>query len=173
MRPRRTAKYESRRIVARIAVCVTNAHPRVFPPAPGEIMTTTLSASVVEPDPILNTGDLPARGKLPKTRLHGRCTTASRMRDYRERTSRPHLSLSVPHCTQVLPPHRACLSDCGLRSCGMGTLQDGHDVELRLTPQRFLVTVPTATSTAPVKSRPKTTARTTMAAYLRRNRAVA
>jgi hypothetical protein len=32
-------------------------------------MTTTLSASVVEPDPILNTGDLPARGKLPKTRL--------------------------------------------------------------------------------------------------------
>ena len=34
-------------------------------------MTTTLSASVVEPDPILNTGDLPALGKLPKTRLYG------------------------------------------------------------------------------------------------------
>jgi hypothetical protein len=112
-------------------------------------------------------------GTYSITRLRGHHTRSSRMGHYRERISRPHLSLSVPHCSQVSPPHRACLSDCGLRSCGIGALQDGHEVGLRLTPQRFLFTVPTATSTAPVNSRPKTVASTTTAAYLRCNQAVA
>jgi hypothetical protein len=47
------------------------------------------------------------------------------MGHYRERTSQPHLSLSVPHCSQVLPP-KSLLERLWLakRSCGMGTLQD-------------------------------------------------
>jgi len=73
------------------------------------------------------------------------------------------LSISVPHCWQVHPPHIACLDDDGFRTSGSGAPQCGQDLGgLKLIPQRFRRMVPIATSTTPTDIKTKKVPKKTM-----------
>jgi len=67
------------------------------------------------------------------------------------------LSISQPHFPQVPPPQSACLNDFGWRTCGVAEPQTGQSTGRRLTPHRFLVTVPNTTNKRPRKRTEKMT----------------
>ena len=74
---------------------------------------------------------------------------------------RPHLSISQPHFAQVQPPQSACPRDFGCRACGIGEPQAGQFTCSELIPQRFFLTVPTATNRMPRRTTEATAMKTT------------